>query len=138
MNKITRTREELKDEVLVYMAKNCAGFRNAKKKDNILIDINKRLHPQEITERTLRLVIAMLRKEKHLASHNSNPAGHWYIPLYVANDPLEIEAVLRSLKEKRSKALDMLNGLNQDIMSMDDKLRCSRGVQSEFNLTPKR
>ena len=135
MNKITRTREGLKNEVLNYMAHNCSGFRNAQKKDAILKDINDILAPACITERTLRLIFAVLRREKHIASHNSNPAGHWMIPICVANDPEEIEAVLRSLKEKRAKALNLLNGVSGEIGNLEDKLKVAKGIQGELSLT---
>jgi len=135
MKNYTRKRSELKNEVLNYMAKNCTGYSNAKKKDAILKDINDILYPACITERTLRLIFAVLRREKHIASHNSNPAGHWLIPLYVANDPEEIEAVLRSLKEKRAKALNLLNGVSGEIGNLEDKLKVAKGIQGELSLS---
>ena len=100
----------------------CNGYKEAKTKDWILGVVNSNISPEKLSERVLRHILSELRREGHVASHNSNPKGYWFIPLHTT-DPEEVEAVLRSLKEKRAKALSMLEGINKEIQKQEEKLQ---------------
>ncbi|MFA5385695.1 MAG: hypothetical protein WC364_13755 [Eubacteriales bacterium] len=105
---------EDKQKVLSWMNKNCLGFRNALTRADILLSI-------KLPDRYFRRVISELKHEGHIASTCSR--GYWAIPL-LTNDKEEIEAALDSYREMKSKALDLLTGLDQQIKRLEDRRSC--------------
>lgn len=117
--------------ILRWMETYCHGYRKAMTKDKILVKLTSSYN-LDISERTLRRFLSVLRHEGHVTSLNSNPKGWWFIPLRTT-DQDEIKAVLRSYEEKRSKALDMLEGISAQIREYEDRLAVSSGKQLEFS-----
>lgn len=73
-----------------------------------------------MTDRYWRLCIAELKKEGLVAATASR--GYWAVPENT-KDVQELEAVLESCEELKSKALDMLTGLNRQIDTLEDRKR---------------
>ena len=103
-----------KQKVLDWMNKYCLGFRNAKTRTNILPYL-------QMPDRYFRLLVSELKHEGHIASDCQR--GYWAIPL-CTKDPEEVEAALGSYQEMKSKALDLLTGLDKQIKFLEDKKRC--------------
>lgn len=101
-----------KAKVLAWMQKYCQGFRNARVRANILPFM------QGFSDRHWRACVSELKHEGHLASTSSR--GYWAIPP-ATRDKEEVEAALESCKETKSKALDMLTGVNKLIEALQDK-----------------
>ena len=114
---------EDKDKVLNWMVSHCLGFRNARTRANILPFV-------QLPDRYFRLIVSELKHEGQLASDCQR--GYWAIPL-VTQDKEEIEAALGSYKEMKSKALDLLTGLDRQIKILEDRKNCLT-QQMELNL----
>ena len=99
---------EDKLKVLNWLQKYAFGFRNARTRANILPFMGNGNMP----DRHFRLILAELKKEGSAASTCTR--GIWAVPP-VTTDAEEIEAVLESCLEMKTKALDMLTGLNRQI-----------------------
>src|SRR3990167_2903474 len=99
---------EDKLKVLNWLQKYAFGFRNARTRAKILPFVGNGNMP----DRHFRLILAELKKEGSAASTCTR--GIWAVPP-VITDSEEIEAVLESCQEMKSKALDMLTGLNRQI-----------------------
>jgi len=110
-----------KDIVLSFMEQACHGYRNALTKEEILTRLNTTKN-LTLSERGLRSFMSDLRKEGHVASHTSNPKGYWFIPINT-NDPLEIEAVMRSLLDKKARVADMASGIDRELTKYEGRLR---------------
>ena len=103
-----------KEIVLSWMRKYCFGFRNARTRANILPFVN-------LPDRYFRQIISGLKHEGHIAS--TCDKGYWAIPL-VTTDRKEIEAALDSYQEMKSKALDLLTGIDKQMKILQDKKLC--------------
>jgi len=106
--------ENDKDKVLSWLMKYASGFRNARTRQDVLPYVG-------FEDRYYRAICSQLKHEGHVASTCSR--GTWAIPL-CTKDPAEVEAALESYIEMKSKALDMLTGLDRQIKSLEDKKRC--------------
>lgn len=122
-----------KMKVLRWMSEHCYGARKAKIFRDIYPAIldDLQLSIKDRDGRGLRQILSDLRHEGLIASHNSDPKGYWFIPLHT-NDPYEIEAVIRSLSEKKSKSLSMLKDIDGQLSYYEEKLLTSKGEQQEF------
>lgn len=109
---MTKVSEGDRLRILEWMLTHCFGFRNARTRANILPYMG------AITDRNWREVISRLKHDGFLASTCSR--GYWAIPLDT-KDPAEVEAVLESYQEMRSKALDLLTGTDKHIKHWQDK-----------------
>lgn len=101
-----------KQRVLDWMVKNCAGFRNARTRANILPFMG------SMTDRYWRAIISELKHDGHIASVCSR--GYWAIPL-ATGEKEEVEAALESYQEMRSKALDLLTDTDRHIKHWQDR-----------------
>ncbi len=114
MKKKPEVNPQDKEKVLQWMLTYCFGFRNARTRQNILPFVR-------LPDRYFRQIISELKHEGQIAS--TCDKGYWAIPL-VTKDKEEIEAALDSYQEMRSKALDMLTGIDMQIKILEDKKRC--------------
>lgn len=99
-----------KRELLYFMRMKCYGHENAKKREQLLKDTN-------LEDRRFRQLFSELLHERHVISDSIH--GYWFIKLKC--DRQEAEAVLNAIKERKSKALDMLTGLKafeQEILAV--------------------
>jgi hypothetical protein len=114
MGKEISVNPEDRQKVLSWMNENCLGFRNARTRANILEFV-------QMPDRYFRRVISELKHEGHIASTCSR--GYWAIPLFT-NDKEEIDAALDSYQEMKSKALDLLTGIDRQIKRLEDRKNC--------------
>lgn len=89
--------------VLEWMKKYCHGIRKARTRKDILPFILTHKNPIETRDRYFREIVSELRHEDHIGSTSSD--GYWFIPLST-NDQAEIEAALRSVSERESRAMN--------------------------------
>lgn len=120
----TQKKEHIKDMVLTYLREHCMGFRNSKKRKEIIPYL-----PINISDRLFRKVFSELKHSGEVASHST--LGYWATP-YVCDDPEEIQAILLSWKEMKSKALNMLTDADRAIKTLEDKYRATSGKQRVF------
>jgi len=92
--------EKDKARLLGWMEKYCHGYKNARKRPDILPFVF-------LGDRYFRTLISNLKHENHIASTSTR--GYWFIPLHTTNQA-EVNAVLESIQEMKSRAMDMLKG----------------------------
>ena len=116
--------EKDKKFVLTWMENNCPGVKNAKTRRKILPFVN-------MDDRRFRAIVSELKHENHIASTSSR--GYWHVPL-VTTDPGEIEAVLESCFETKSRALDQLVDCDKNIKFWLDRKCVIEQGQREMEL----
>lgn len=119
-----RKLDHIKSIVLKYMREKCLGFREAKKRAEILAKL-----PIEISDRLFRRAFSALKHEGEVASHST--LGYWACPK-ATNDPEEIKAQALCWREMKSKAMSMLTDADREIKRLEDKYRVGIGEQREF------
>jgi len=120
----TAKKSHIKKLISDFMRNNCYGYALAIKRADILIEL-----PVDISDRLFRRIISELKHEGNVASHSSR--GYWFLPLQ-SNDPLEIEWMVKSWKEMRSKALNMLTDCDRSIKTLEMRSLVAKGEQKEF------
>ena len=96
----TTRKSKVKKAVLDYISRDCHGFRNAKKRADIIREL-----PITVRDRSFRRAASELKHEGNLASHSKY--GIWFPPLHT-NDAEEVQALRECWLEIKSKAMDML------------------------------
>lgn len=113
--------ENEKDKTMLWMSKYCLGFRNSRKKNDILQNLR-------MSERKFRSIISELKHEGLVAS--TSQFGYWAIP-QSTRDRDEIINILHNWHEMKSRAFDMLKGAENNIKKWEEKLN---GTQLEMPL----
>ena len=117
--------------VLSWFEKNCPTSKHARTRRDILpfILMRKAFDNDESKDRYFRRIAHELIHEGHLCSHNSK--GYWFRPLWTT-DRDEIEAIKRSLGERKSKALAMICDVDRQLGQVERMEQSSRNEQFEF------
>ncbi len=125
-----KAKKHLLGIVLDFMEKNCHGYNNAKTLDDIMALLNLD-HNLDLPERSLREILSKLRKQTHVASCVTNPKGYWFIPLKT-NDPDEMEAVRRSLWDKKKRAINLIKDVDNQLKMWEDKITWAKEEKTDL------
>lgn len=106
-------RQEDKERVLSWLEKHAWGVKCARTREQILPYLN-------LPDRYFRLIVSELIHEGHVASCASK--GYWFVPLHT-NDMEEIEALKRSILERKSKALTMIADCDKQLKELAMKFQ---------------
>ena len=104
-----RNFEADKARVLGWFEKYCRGYKNARKKQDILPYV-------DLEERYFRQIVHDLKKEGHIYSTSSR--GYWWA-LLATNNHAEIVAMKESLKEEKSRAMSLLEGIDKKMKALE-------------------
>ena len=111
-----------KQKVLEWMMKYANGYKNARNKEEILPHIETLI--PGISERYLRACLSDLKHEGEIGALSS--CGYWWIKaVNLPYDDKEKKMALRSVREMKSRALDML----EDCSRLERKF-CESGIQA--------
>lgn len=123
------------DTIMRWLQKYAHGHKNAKKKHEILRCIKPLLTTKTTDiERYFRRITESLRKQGHVSS--TPDLGYWFNPVSLHSLPpderrAEIDAQLHSLRDKKSRAMELLDGISKQMYSLEEE-RKTITVQHDF------